>query len=202
MGSGAIYPIAEDDIITPLMAIPQSWPRAYGMDVGWNRTAVIWGARNPGSGVITLYDEHYQAMGEAPTHALGIKARGAWIPGVIDPASRGRSQVDGRELLTMYRDLGLKLSLADNSVETGINETWTLMVSGLLKVMPNCGNWLNEFRRYHRDEKGHILKQDDHLMDACRYLVQSGRDKMIVKPMKSLPATSRTPSSGDRGWMV
>jgi hypothetical protein len=34
--------------------IPDSWPRAFGMDVGWNRTAVVWGARDPGSGVIYL----------------------------------------------------------------------------------------------------------------------------------------------------
>jgi phage terminase large subunit-like protein len=159
LGSGAIYPISEDDIVTPLVPIPESWPRAFGMDVGWNRTAAIWGARDPGSGVIVLYDEHYQAMGEAPTHAVGIKARGAWIPGVIDPAADGRSQIDGRQLLTMYRELGLKLNPAGNSVDTGINNTWSLMVSGLLKVMPNCRNWLNEFRRYHRDEKGHIVKK-------------------------------------------
>jgi phage terminase large subunit-like protein len=111
LGVGAIYPIAEDDILTPLMAIPANWPRCFGLDVGWNRTAVLWAARNPGSGVIVLYDEYYQAQGEAPTHVAGIKARGSWIPGVIDPASRGRSQVDGRQLLQMYRELGLKLSL-------------------------------------------------------------------------------------------
>lgn len=202
LGAGAIYPIAEDDIVIPLMAIPDSWPRCFGMDVGWNRTAALWVARNPGFGQLVAYDEHYQAMGEPPTHATGIKSRGSWIPGVIDPASRGRSQVDGRQLLTMYRELGLKLYEAENAVETGINETWTLMVSGLLKVTPNCGNWLNEFRRYHRDEKGNILKQDDHLMDATRYLVRSGRDKMIVRPMKLIPTPTRPPSGGDRSWMV
>jgi hypothetical protein len=34
-------------------------------------------------------------------------------------------------------------------------------------------NWLSEFRIYRRDEKGKIVKQNDHLMDATRYgLVQ------------------------------
>jgi phage terminase large subunit-like protein len=202
LGAGAIYPIAEDDIVIPLMAIPDSWPRCFGMDVGWNRTAALWVARNPGSGVLVAYDEHYQAMGEAPTHAQGIKARGAWIPGVIDPASRGRSQKDGIQLLTMYRELGLKLHPADNAVDTGINQVWTLMVSGMWKVLPNCTNYLNEFRRYHRDEKGHIVKKDDHLMDCKRYVVNSGRNRMICKPMKLQAIASRPPSTGDRGWMV
>jgi phage terminase large subunit-like protein len=203
LGAGAIYPIAEEDISTPLMAIPDSWPRVYGLDVGHNRTAAIWGAKNPGSGVIVLYDEYYQAQGEAPTHAAGIKGRGGWIPGVIDPASRGRSQTDGRQLLVMYRELGLKVTEGDNSVQTGLTEVWTLMVAGLLKVMPNCLNWWNEFRKYHRDEKGNIVKEADHLMDATRYLVKSGRDRMIVKPMRPSASPSRTASPGnDRGWMV
>jgi phage terminase large subunit-like protein len=201
LGAGAIYPIAEEDIIYPLMAIPANWPRVFGLDVGWKRTAAIWAARNPGSGVIVLYDEHYQAQGEAPTHAAGIKARGAWIPGVIDPAARGRSQVDGRRLLEIYRELGLKLSPADNAVESGLNETWTLLVSGLLKVTPNCHNWLSEFRKYHRDEKGNVVEESDHLMDATRYLVMSGRDRMIIKPMLNIIPRSSGPSGGDRSWM-
>jgi phage terminase large subunit-like protein len=202
LGAGAIYPTAEEDILTPLAAIPDTWPRAFALDVGWNRTAALWVARNPGSGVLVAYDEYYQAQGEPPTHAAGIKARGSWIPGVIDPASRGRSQVDGRQLLTMYRELGLKLSEADNAVDTGIAKVWTLMVSGLFKVMPSCHNWWNEFRKYHRDDKGNIVKVSDHLMDATRYMVNSGSDKMIVRPSRPSIPGSRTPSGGERGWMV
>ena len=202
LGSGAIYPIAEEDILLPTSVIPETWPRCFGMDVGWNRTAALWVARNPGSGVLVMYDEHYQAQGEPPTHAAGIKARGAWIPGFIDPASRGRSQVDGRQLLQMYRELGLKLHPADNAVETGINQTWTLLLSGLLKVMPCCSNYLSEFRKYHRDEKGNIVKKNDHLMDCKRYVINSGRDRMIVKPMQPGGRSIPVPSGGDRGWMV
>jgi Terminase large subunit, T4likevirus-type, N-terminal len=49
LGAGAIYHTAEAEITVPDRAIPHSWPRAFGMDVGWNRTAVVWGARDPGS---------------------------------------------------------------------------------------------------------------------------------------------------------
>ena len=41
LGVGAIYPIDEPEIIVPDRAMPDSWPRAFGMDVGWNRTAVL-----------------------------------------------------------------------------------------------------------------------------------------------------------------
>ena len=39
LGAGAVYPLGESEIIVPDRAIPEYWPRAYGMDVGWNRTA-------------------------------------------------------------------------------------------------------------------------------------------------------------------
>jgi hypothetical protein len=34
---------------------------------------------------------------------------GDWIPGLIDPAANGRNQVDGYQLIQMYRNLGLAL---------------------------------------------------------------------------------------------
>ena len=41
LGVGAIYPIDEAEITVPDRVIPDSWPRAFGMDVGWNRTAAV-----------------------------------------------------------------------------------------------------------------------------------------------------------------
>jgi phage terminase large subunit-like protein len=186
LGAGAIYPIAESEIMVPDRPIPDEWPRAFGMDVGWNRTAVIWGARDPGSGVVYLYSEHYQGQGEPASHAYAIRGRGSWIPGVIDPACLGSSQIDGRALMDIYRELGLKLIPAVNAVEAGITEVWQLLVSGRLKVMASCGNWFREFRNYHRDDKGSgkIVKRNDHLMDATRYLIVSGRRIMSTMVLK------------------
>lgn len=184
LGAGAIYPIAESDIACDNFDPPASWPRAFGMDVGWNRTAVIWGARDPGSGRIYLYDEHYQGEGSPIVHAHAIKARGEWMPGVIDPAAAGASIIDGRNAMQQYVDLGIDLNSAKNAVDSGITEVWTLMVSGQLKVTSKCQNWFREFRKYHRDAKGSgkIVKRDDHLMDATRYLIVSGRDRMTCRP--------------------
>jgi hypothetical protein len=69
-------------------------------------------------------------------------------------------------------------------VEAGITEVWNLLVSGRLKVMQSLSNWLREFRKYHRDDKGSgkIVKRDDHLMDATRYLIISGRQRMRTMP--------------------
>ena len=182
LGSGAIYQVPESDIVVADFAIPDHFPRVFGLDVGWNRTAAVWGARDNDSGVIYLYSEHYMGQQQPILHAQAIKGRGAWIPGVIDPAARGRSQMDGQALINIYRECGLHLVDADNSVEAGIYQVWQLMSAGKLKVFRSLGNWLSEFRLYQRDKDGKIVKQNDHLMDATRYLIMSGRERMRAKP--------------------
>lgn len=185
MGSGAIYPIAESEITVNPFEIPDYWPRAYGMDVGWRRTAAVWGAQDRQSGVVYLYNEYYRAQAEPAIHARGIRSRGDWIPGTIDPAAAGASQRDGRALIEDYQDLGLDLVPADNTLtgdDSGINRVWQMLSSGQLKVFSTLQNWLMEFRLYRRDEKGKIVKDNDHLMDATRYLMMTGMYYAIVKP--------------------
>lgn len=183
LGSGAIYPVPESDIVVDPFDIPDHWRKAYGMDVGWNRTAAIFGATNPDDGVSYLFSEHYRGEAEPVVHAEAIKSRGSWIPGAIDPASRGRGQADGIQLLSSYQELGLLLEPADNGVESGIYEVWTALSGGRLKVFKNCTNWLGEYRIYRRDEKGRIVKANDHLMDGTRYYWKTGRNLAIAKPV-------------------
>ena len=182
LGAGAIYPVPESDIVVPDFSIPDHWPRSYALDVGWNRTAAIWGARDPETKIVYLYSEHYRGQAEPVIHAHSIKSRGEWIPGVIDPAARGRGQKDGTQLLEQYQDLGLDLTTAVNAVESGLYDVWMRMSGGKLKVFSSLSNWRSEFRLYRRDEKGAIVKKDDHLMDATRYLIVSGLDIAKVKP--------------------
>jgi hypothetical protein len=179
LGAGAIYPVPESELICEEFAIPEHWRRCYGMDVGWNRTAVIWGATNPDTEVTYLYSEYYRGQAEPILHAEAIKARGE-MPGVIDPASRGRAQTDGQQLLGMYRRHGLDITLANNAVESGLYTVWQTMSAGKLRVFPNLRNWLSEFRLYRRDEKGKVVKDNDHLMDATRYLVVSGLSRAAI----------------------
>lgn len=175
LGAGAIYPVPETDITVKPFELPAWYERAYALDVGWNRTAALWGARDPETDVLYLYSEHYRGQAEPAVHAAAIRSRGEWVPGVIDPAARGRAQKDGESLIAAYRELGLtNLTLADHSVEAGIYEVWTRLSTGRLKVFDNLSNWFREYRVYRRDESGKIVKENDHLMDCVRYLVMSG----------------------------
>lgn len=176
LGSGAIYPIPESEFVVGTFTIPSHWKHVYGLDVGWNNTAAVFAAIDPDSKVVYITGEYKRGLAEPSTHAAAIKqrARGKGQPGVIDPASRGRAQADGQQLLQMYRDLGLNILPADNAVESGIYEIWQMLSTGMLKVFKTCPLLIDEYRVYRRDEKGKIVKENDHLLDALRYLINSG----------------------------
>lgn len=174
LGSGAIYPMAKEDYEVKPFAIPAHYKRCYGMDVGWNRTAVIWLAQDPSDSTVYAYTEHYRGKAQPPIHATAIKARGEWIPGFVDPSARGRSVDEGKQLLAQYRSLGLKLQPAINSVDVGVDLIWMWLEIGRLKIFSTCQNLLAEMAIYRRDENGKIVKTFDHACDALRYGCISG----------------------------
>lgn len=195
LGSGAIYPIAEGDFTCAPFPLPKFWPRAYGLDIGWNRTAAIWAALDIETDIAYLYSEHYRSQAEPAIHAAAIKSRGDWIPGVIDPASKGRSQVDGARMIEQYAEQGLFIQAADNAVEAGIMATWERLSDGRLVVFNTLQHWLAESRMYRRDEKGKIIKKEDHLMDATRYLVMSGLRIAGIAPAQDTYETQSADST-------
>src|SRR6185295_16797461 len=86
----------------------------------------------------------------------------------IDPAANGRGQATGEQLIQQYRDLGLDVINADNGVESGLYACWQRFVGGQSKIFQGaCASVLEEYRTYQRDEKGKVIKGNDHLMDGA-----------------------------------
>ncbi len=202
MGSGAIYPVSEAEIVCDPFVIPKHWRHCYGLDIGWNFTAAVFGAYDPDADILYLTSDYKRSHAEPSIHAAAIKnrAKGDRKPGVIDPASKGRSQADGEQMIALYRQLGLNVQPANNAVETGLFDVWERLSLGKMKIFKTCQPWLDEFRVYRRDEKGRIVKENDHLMDATRYLVASGinisRPEVPVKKKSLNGLLSGTWASG------
>lgn len=171
MGMGNVYAVPLEEILVDPIEIPDHWPRMYGFDVGWNRTAASWGALDPATDTLYIYDEHYLAESMPPVHAYAIKSRGEWMQGAIDPASRGRSQTDGNKLFRNYRDLDLHIFLAKNEFEAGTLAVSQRLVARKLKIFKTCVNLQKEYLLYRRDKNGKIIKENDHLLDTVRYIV-------------------------------
>ncbi len=215
LGSGAVYPVPTDVIEIKAFEIPDYWPRAYGMDVGWNRTAAIWGALDVKSDILYLYDEHYVAEENPSTHANAImgfgvsgSGRGRWIPGFMDPAARGRMQDDGVRMIESYKRLGLNIECADRHLtEAAVHEVWLRLSSGRLKVFSHLQYFFKEYLLYRRDTKGKIIEsksRPDHLMDALKFLVCSGLPRMKPVPFieKEVSEYGDPYAMSDSAWMA
>ena len=55
-----IYSTPENEITVSDRPIPDHWPRAFGLDIRWNKAVAIWGARDPESDVLYLYSGRKQ----------------------------------------------------------------------------------------------------------------------------------------------
>lgn len=77
---------------------------------------------------------------------------------------------------------------ANNDVINGLRETYSAINSGLIKVSKSCTNWKTEAQSYVWDpdsEEDRPIKENDHLMDAMRYLVKTKRLVKKVDPWES-----------------
>lgn len=171
-GVGKIYPVEEDQFVIPPIRLMPHWRRCFGFDGGWHNTAAAWLAYDKDEDVAYLYSEYKRGEQTIDVHAAALLARGAWIPGRGDAASREGHTKD--TTLSSYTARGVRLALADKSEDKGIQEVLSRLTTGRLKVFSTCIKWLNEYRMYSYDDKGKVVRRNNHLMDATRFGVLSG----------------------------
>lgn len=188
LGSGRIFPIAEEVIREPtLVHIPTHWKQIIGLDFGWD---------HPTAAVHLVYDADadcvhvhlaYRRKQEIPlVHAAAIRPWGAWVP-VAWPRDGLQHDKGGscEQLSKQYHDHGLAMisepaAYPDKrgfGVEAGIAEMLERMRTGRFKVDANLGDWWEEFRMYHRKD-GKIVKEREDLLCATRYGVMMLRFAM------------------------
>jgi len=202
LGAGAIYPFPESGVRVPDLELPAHWPRAFGLDCALGgTTAIVWGAMDRESNTLYVYSVYTRAAAEVAIHVDALIARGKWIHGVGDAA--GVIDADRTSFLQKYRQYGISVDLPDKTVETGIQEVYDRLSAGKIKVFASCAAWFNEYRLYRRDERGRVVKVNDHAMDATRYLVRSGLGLMRVKPapVDEEPTLVYDLAHSSTGWM-
>jgi phage terminase large subunit-like protein len=182
VGEQNVYALTWDQISVPSFPIPEHYRCWYGLDVGGN-TAACFFAEDPDTSTIYLYDEYVGKQQPPVIHAYAIKERGAWMHGAVDPHA-GDTNSSGEKVLEIYRNLGLNLRKANNAVEGGLTEVWNLLSVGKLKIFDRCRQLRGEYSKYRRDKDGKVVKKDDHLMDAMRYGIVTGRRLAERQPGK------------------
>lgn len=176
LGSGRVFPVAEEKIREEAFAIPKHWPRIVGLDFGWDHpTAAVWLAWDRDADVVHITDVYRVSEETTITHAAALKARGDWIPVAWPHDGMQTEKTSGDTLAAQYKKQGLRMLSSHakfddggNSVEAGIMEMLNRMQTGRLKVAAHLAPWFEEFRMYHRKD-GRIVKEFDDLLCATRY---------------------------------
>ena len=186
LGSGAIYPFPVREIKIPdISPIPDHWVRGFALDAQPLMKSSVHGAFDRETQTWYLYACFKREEATAADHAAHIRHQGLWIPGIGDAAALVR---DGErdKYIDVYRQFDIDLCLAEKAVEPGIQDVYTLISEGRFKVFQSLLHWFDEFETYQRDQKGRVIKRNDHLMDATRYLIRGhlarGDNWMVTVP--------------------
>jgi len=190
MGSGLIFPFAEEDITVRPFVIPPHWSQINGLDFGYDHpfgaTNLAW---DRDADCIYVCKEYRQREASPVTHSAAIKPWGAWIPCAWPHDGLQHDKGSCEQLAKQYRAQGLNM-LPDratfddgtNSVEAGVLDMFERMETGRWKVFDTCQSWLEERRMYHRAD-GKIVKQRDDLISSSRYALMMKRSAR-VRPVK------------------
>ena len=187
LGSGRIFPVAEDAIAIGPKEFPAHWPRIGGMDFGWDHPfAAVELVHDRDSDVVYLSRTHRLKEATPVLHAATLRAWGKELPWAW-PRDGNRETLEGAgiALAAQYRAQGLNLlhefahyvegnGQKSVSVEAGLMDMLTRMQTGRFKVFKHLNDWWEEFRLYHRKD-GRVVKEGDDLMAATRYALMSLR---------------------------
>lgn len=184
LGSGRVFPVADEEISWQSSGIPAHWPRICGMDFGWDHpTAAAWLAWDRDTDTVYVYDCYRKAETKVSEHATVIRSKGEWIPVAWPHDGLQHDKGSGEELANQYRNTPNNLKMlperatfpdGGNGVEAGVSDMLERMTSGRLKVASHLNEWFEEFRLYHRED-GKLVKVYDDLLSATRYGLMSLR---------------------------
>ena len=206
LGSGRIFAMEDDVIAEPQLQIPSHWPRLAGVDFGWDHhTAAVWGAWDRDNDCVHIYDCYKRREAPVVVHAAAMRARGPWIPCAWPHDGLQHDKGSGVILADQYRTQGVNMlrerathapapgqkeGEGGNGVEAGLMSMLDRMETGRFKVAKHLNDFFEEFHLYHRKD-GKVMKENDDVMSATRYLCMMLRHAKVQRPDKR-PAV--------RGW--
>lgn len=212
LGSGLIFPVAEEVLREMAISIPSHWPRICGLDFGWDHpTAAVWIAWDRDNDTVHIYDCYRVREATPMTHAMAVNARGKWIPVAWPHDGLQHDKGSGDALADQYRKHGVNMlkdrathppqkgepeGSGGNGVEAGLMDMLDRMQTGRFKVAKHLQDWWEEFRLYHRED-GKIVKECDDLMSATRYGLMMLR--MAVVNKVTAPPRIPVPIPSDSG---
>jgi len=220
--AGMVYPeFSRYQHVVPVHEIPENVLLLGAIDPGTRHMAAVLWAYLTASDDLVVFDE--LGMRESTVaevcramKMIESKHRIRLNTYMIDPSARNIMHQTGRSDQMEYTDHGVVTIPGQNDVPAGINRVKERLQGQpgeepRLHVMANCQSLIEEFRRYHWTKRGRseheaketVVKRDDHLLDALRYMVMSRptrpdplREERWMDPMNRAAYRERM----GRGW--
>lgn len=200
LGHGRIYDLSDEFVTCDPVDIPDHWFVINGMDFGWDHPQAH----------IQLVEDRDNEMIYA-THAWKspkVSANDAWgavkawnegipVAWPHDGLQNEKGRDDAVQQKVHYENAGFQMLAAHatwpeggNSVESGLYAINDLMRKGKFKIFRGLAPLMDEFRQYHRDDKGRIVKSRDDLLDAMRYAFMMRRHAVRVGDVGAVSSVS------------
>lgn len=189
-GSTTLLP--EETIKCQPFECPDHFYVINAMDFGWDHPQAhiqLWWDKD--EDVIYL-SRVWKAKQKKATEAWSaVKAWSKNTPTAWPHDGHQHEKGGGAQLKEQYADAGFDM-LPDhatwpdggNAVEPGIAEIRDMMLDGRFKVFNTCEPFFEEFRLYHRDENGKIVKLNDDILSAVRYGYMMRRFAIQMRDIK------------------
>lgn len=164
--------------------IPADWRRIAGIHLEKDGTlGAVWLALDTMADVCHCYDAALFKTEVPAVIGEGLSARGRWIP-IAWPKEQKEFATDllDRGLNTLPEPSGDNEAVA----EVVSREVWQRMRTSRFRVEERVGEWLDEFRRFYRDENV-VPREGFPLMSATRHAVAQIR---YAKPQQT-PGSKR-----------
>ncbi len=198
LGSGRVFPIAEEAITVAPFPVPAHWPQIGAMDFGYDHPfGAVRMAWDRDLDCVYVTAEYRERQTTPVIHAAALRPWGAWLPWAWPHDGLQHDKGSGDQLAAQYGEQGLRM-LAEratfddgtNGVEAGVIEMLDRMRTGRWKVFATCGGWFEEFRLYHRKD-GRIVKLGDDLLSASRYGMMMLRRAVCNTPPRPMQTHAR-----------
>ncbi|MDC7969409.1 terminase large subunit [Xylella fastidiosa subsp. multiplex] len=191
LGSGRVFPIAQEEISVAPFAIPAQWALIGGMDFGYDHPfAAVKLAWDRDADILYVVCAYRKREATPIIHAAALKPWGVTLPWAWPHDGLQHDKGSGDQLAEQYRQQGLAMlpqraTFEDgtNGLEAGVTEMLDRMHTGRLKVFSHLAEWFEECSLYHRDN-GRITKRHDDLLSATRYAMMMRRYAKITNPVQ------------------
>jgi len=196
---GLVYPNFRRDLHCKDLEIKAGWTWARSIDYGYTNPFVcLWGAIDEDKRLY-IVDEHYRSKMLIREHAMAIRHRiGNYAFTVADHDAQDNAEMAACNVMTRP---------AQKDILVGIQKVMARFEPAgdgrpRLFISPRCGNLLRELGMYRwtqtkegRNDKEEPVKENDHAMDALRYMVMEFDNERIISGVREhLYRTGQMPS--------